>query len=56
MFGLDIRELLILVGILILFFGPKKIPEITRGIGKSIRYFKSGFSNEDKGDETDKIA
>jgi TatA/E family protein of Tat protein translocase len=54
MFGLDARELIILVGILILFFGPKKIPELARSIGESIRYIKNGFSDGKKGDTTDK--
>mgnify|MGYP001575542376 CR=1 FL=1 len=54
MFGLDAKELIILVGILVLLFGAKKIPELARSIGESIKYIKNGFSNGGKGDRTDK--
>ena len=45
--------MIILAFILVLFFGSKKIPELTEGIGKAIRSIKSGFSDDEK-DETDK--
>ena len=54
MFGIDARELIILVGILVLLFGAKKIPELARSIGESIRYIRNGFSDENKGDKIDK--
>ena len=53
MFGLDARELIILVGILVLLFGAKKIPELARSIGESIRYIRNGFSDKDKGGKND---
>ncbi len=48
MFGLGPREIVILAGILVLLFGSKKIPELTRDIGKAIRHIKDGFSDEEK--------
>jgi sec-independent protein translocase protein TatA len=54
MFGLDIRELIILAGILVLLFGAKKIPDLARSIGESIRYIRNGFSDEGKGGKIDK--
>ncbi len=53
MFGLGSRELIILLGIAILLFGAKKIPELARSIGESIKYLRSGFSGSDdeKGDK-----
>ncbi len=48
MFGLGPREIIILAVILVLLFGSKKIPELTRGIGESIRHIRSGFSDEEK--------
>lgn len=59
MFGLGPREMVILVGILVLLFGAKKIPELARGIGEAVRHIKRGFSDEDrsgedKKDKTDK--
>jgi sec-independent protein translocase protein TatA len=32
----------ILALVLLLFFGPKKIPELTRAIGKAVSEFKKG--------------
>lgn len=55
MLGLGPREMIILVGILVLLFGAKKIPELARGIGEAIRHIKSGFADdEDKKGKTEK--
>lgn len=51
MFGLGTREIIILVGILVLLFGAKKIPELARSIGDAIKYIRNGFSDEEKGDK-----
>lgn len=37
-------EIAIIVFIILLLFGGKKIPELMRGIGKGIRSFKQGMS------------
>ena len=37
-------EILLLVGLALLLFGPKKLPEIGRSVGKGIREFKGGVS------------
>jgi len=48
MFGkLGAVELIIIALILILLFGGKKIPELVRGIGDSVKEFKKG-AKEDK--------
>lgn len=36
-------HLLVILGIAVLFFGPKKLPELGKGIGESIRGFKSAM-------------
>ena len=41
-------HLLILLGIALLVFGGKKIPELGRGIGEGIRGFKSAMKEEEK--------
>ena len=46
MFGLGIREILILVGILVLLFGAHKIPELARGIGEAVKILRKGFTDE----------
>ena len=40
-------HLLVLLGIALLVFGPKKLPELGKGLGDGIRIFKSAV----KGDE-----
>lgn len=54
MFGLGALELTIFAVILVLFFGPKKIPEIAQGIGDTIRYIRKGFSDGKNTDTTNK--
>jgi sec-independent protein translocase protein TatA len=39
--GLGPTELLIIVGILVLLFGAKKLPELARGSGRALRIFKA---------------
>jgi sec-independent protein translocase protein TatA len=40
MFGLGGQELLLILFVVLLFFGPSKLPELARGIGKGMREFK----------------
>ncbi|GHF89649.1 hypothetical protein GCM10018790_78690 [Kitasatospora xanthocidica] len=39
--GLEPWHLLIMVAVLVLLFGSKKLPEMARGLGKSMRILKS---------------
>ena len=41
-------EILILVLVLLLVFGPKRIPEIGRGLGKGMREFKDSVTGKDE--------
>ena len=41
------QELLILVGILVLLFGAKRLPETARGLGRSLRIFKAETQSAD---------
>jgi sec-independent protein translocase protein TatA len=42
-----ISEWLIIFGIAILFFGGKKLPELGRAVGESIKNFKKGIHDEE---------
>jgi sec-independent protein translocase protein TatA len=41
-------HLLVIFGIALLVFGPKKLPELGKGIGDGIRGFKEAMSPEEK--------
>jgi sec-independent protein translocase protein TatA len=45
-------ELLIIVAIVLLLFGGKKIPELMRGLGKGMSEFKKASSGEHHEEET----
>ncbi len=40
-------HLLLILGIAVLFFGPKRLPELGRGLGASIRGFKEALNGQD---------
>jgi sec-independent protein translocase protein TatA len=44
-------HLLVIVGLALLMFGPKKLPELGKGIGEGIRGFKSALN--DRADAAD---
>jgi sec-independent protein translocase protein TatA len=46
--GLGVTEIVLIIAVVLLLFGGKKIPELMRGMGKGIKEFKSAQS----GDET----
>ena len=53
--GLGPTELIIIVGIIVLLFGAKKLPELARGSGRALRIFKAetkGLMDDDDDDET----
>jgi len=45
-------HLLVIVGLALLMFGPRKLPELGKGIGEGIRGFKSAI-NGNEGPATD---
>ncbi len=52
MFGIGITELLILLAIVVLIFGVRRLPELGSGLGKAIKNFKGGVSGNDEIDIT----
>ena len=50
MFGLGYQELLIILVIVLVLFGAKRLPELARSLGSSVKEFKKGVNevkNED---------
>jgi sec-independent protein translocase protein TatA len=48
MFGLGPLELGIILAIVIVLFGAKRLPELGSGIGKAIKNFKSGMTEKEE--------
>ncbi len=51
-FGLGASELLIILAIVVVLFGARRLPEIGSGLGKAIKNFKTGISGKDEIDVT----
>jgi sec-independent protein translocase protein TatA len=54
MFGLGTTELIIILVIVLILFGARRLPEIGRGIGEGIRNFKKGIRGKEN-DEQKKL-
>ena len=54
MFGIGTTELLVVLGIVVVLFGARRLPELGSGVGKAIRNFKAGISGKDEVDVTPK--
>jgi sec-independent protein translocase protein TatA len=52
MFGIGATELAIILAIVVVLFGARRLPEIGAGVGKAIKNFKSGISGDDEIDVT----
>jgi sec-independent protein translocase protein TatA len=46
-------ELIIILVIVVLLFGAKKIPDLAQGLGKGIKNFKKAMSEDDDKDDKD---
>ncbi len=52
--GLGAPEIILILVILLLLFGGKKIPELARGLGKGIKEFKDASKGLDEENEEKK--
>ena len=52
MFGFGATELVIILLIVVIIFGARRLPEIGSGVGKAIKNFKAGISGKDEIDVT----
>lgn len=51
---LGTQEIVLIVLVVVLLFGGRKIPELMKGLGKGVRSFKEGMNNPDNDNEDDK--
>jgi sec-independent protein translocase protein TatA len=52
MFGAP--EIILILVVILIFFGGAKIPELMRGLGKGVKEFKNATKDEEKGQESKK--
>jgi sec-independent protein translocase protein TatA len=59
LFGLGLPEIVVIAGVTALIFGPSKLPELGKGLGKTIKSFQSAakeFETELKAATSDEDA
>ncbi|MCD9152810.1 twin-arginine translocase TatA/TatE family subunit [Aeromicrobium duanguangcaii] len=49
--GIGAPEILIVLGIIVLLFGGRKLPELARGSGRALRIFKSEIRESEQEDK-----
>ena len=52
--GFGYPEILLILGVLLLLFGAKKLPTMGSSLGRSFRAFKRGITGEESRDSADK--
>lgn len=51
MFRNPLTDVIVVLVIILLIMGPKKLPQLGRGLGQGMREFKDGITGESKGDD-----
>ena len=51
---IGMNELVIILLIVVILFGPTQIPKLTKMFGKSIKGFKEGIGSEEENDDNNK--
>ncbi len=50
-FGIGPLEIIIVLVIVLLIFGPKRLPDLGRSLGRGMREFKDSITGKDKDDD-----
>jgi sec-independent protein translocase protein TatA len=51
MFGMGLPEMMIVLIIALVFFGPSKLPSLGKSLGEAIRGFKKGIAEDPEEDK-----
>ncbi len=54
MFGLGWQELLLILIVLLILFGGKRLPELARGLGSGIKEFKKALKEDETTSQEEK--
>lgn len=54
LFALGAPEIIIIVVLIVLLFGGRKIPELMRGLGRGMKEFKNAQKDDDTSENKDK--
>ena len=54
MFDIGVPELVLILVIILVLFGGKKLPELSKSIAQAIRELRGGFADEPKKDSDEK--
>jgi len=49
-------QIVLIVAIVLIFFGGRKIPELMKGMGKGIRSFKEGMEGKDEKEDNTEVS
>ena len=51
MLGIGVQELLLILFIVLILFGAKRVPELAKGLGKALREFRNAAKDIDMDDD-----
>lgn len=49
--GIGTTEIILIVALVVLLFGGRKIPELMKGIGKGVKSFRDGMNGKDDSEQ-----
>ena len=53
--GLQTPELLIILAVVVIIFGPKNLPKLGKSLGSTVKNIREGMEGDDKADENETV-
>ena len=50
-FGIGPMELLLVLGVVLLLFGPKRLPQLGKSLGKTVKAIREGVDSDEEDDD-----